>query len=178
MNRNPRGQSESRPPVSLRARIFSLLTVAGATTPEALMALTQCKAHIQDRLTVETTLRECGLRPAKFTADDTLELFYNLRKGRQDMGYISKGWEEPGFRVGNDVEVPVRRLADLKDHAFEVLEYCATRGVAVTLHSSDDALRVVFETVIYSDGFNDKVLAQVFHYLGECTDKATELFLG
>ena len=79
--------------------------------------------------------------------------------------------------MGNDVEAPVSRLADLKDHAFEVLEYCATRGVTVTLHSSDDALRVVFETVIYGAGFNDKVLAQVIHYPGECADKATELFL-
>jgi len=28
-------------------------------------------------------------------------LYYDITRGRHDMGYIAKGWEDPGFRIGD-----------------------------------------------------------------------------
>lgn len=55
-----------------------------------------------------------------------LELYYDLKQGRHAVGYIAKGWEEPGFRVGEIVEVPKWKIADMKEHVYVLLQFCAT----------------------------------------------------
>lgn len=87
--------SDSHDP--LRDDIFALLNSKKVSIDKALEALSQCQAYIINRLLVESTAKECGLKLSGFLANDVLELYYDLKQGRHDVGYISKGWDDPGF---------------------------------------------------------------------------------
>lgn len=54
------------------------------------------------------------------------------------MGYISKGWDDPGFEVGDLLVVPGSQLEAVKNHAQTLMKYCATRGVTLTAERRDD----------------------------------------
>ena len=162
---------------SLRSKIFQVINDADVPVEEALKALAQCQAHIENRMIVEQTLKECGLRPSVFTAHEHLELYYDIAHGKRELGYISKGWDDPGFRVGNIVEVPKGKIATLKEHAYALLKYCATRGVVMTVKENEDhSMELQMDSVIYSAGFNKKVFAQVLRYLTECVQRAHDTF--
>jgi len=163
---------------SLRSQIFQVINEADAPVAEVLKALSQCHAHIENRMIVEQTLKQCGLRSSGFNANEHLELYYDIAEGKREVGYISKGWEDPGFRVGDIVEVPKPNIPNLTAHAFELLKFCATRGVAVTVEEKAGSVEVHMESVIYSDGFNKKVFGQVLHELNVCVAKAQELIRG
>jgi hypothetical protein len=159
----------------LRNRIFEVLRNSRSSAEEDLTALLQCAAHIRNRIIVEQTAKECGLRLSGFRANDDLELYYDLKQGRHDVGYISKGWDDPGFRIGDLVEVPKANVPALKVHAYALLKFCATRGVVITIEEKADVVEIQMDSVIYSDGFNRKVFEQVLHYLNVCVEKAEEL---
>lgn len=162
---------------SLRSKIFRVVNDADAPVAEVLRALAQCQAHIENRTIVEQTLKECGLRSSEFKTNEHLELYYDIEQGKRDVGYISKGWDDPGFRIGDIVEVPKWKIAALREHAYVLLKYCATRGVVMTVkENDDDSVELQMDSVIYSDGFNEKVFVQVLHYLTECVQKAHDTF--
>jgi hypothetical protein len=159
----------------LRNQIFALLNMNKVSADEALKVLTQCQAHIKNRIIVEGIGKECGVTLSGFRAGEHLELYYDLKRGRHDIGYISKGWDEPGFRVGDIIKVPKWKNTDIKEHLYELLTFCATRGVAVTIEKTEHSIELHLDSVIYSEGLNTGVFEQVLHYLQECVEKAHEL---
>jgi hypothetical protein len=172
---------KSEPPLddteTLRAKLFRLIDKADAREPETLKALEQCHSHIQNRLIVEQALRECGLRPTGFKTDRYLELYYDVAHGRREIGYIAKGWDEPGFRIGDMVEISRWKAANLKEHVLGLLKYCATRGVALTVQEhDDDSASLEMDSVIYAEGFNPKVLAKALATITRCAEMAHRLF--
>src|SRR3990172_4252790 len=79
----------------LRHHILAMLNGSTTTVTEDLDALAQCVAHIRNRTIIGDIARECGLTLAGFLTNDALEVYYDIRRGRHDMGYFSKGWEDP-----------------------------------------------------------------------------------
>lgn len=169
---SPRSEEEGN---KLRDRIFGVLRNSRTSAEEDLTALLHCAAHIANRTIVEQTAKECGLRPCNLQANNDLELYFDLKDGRQDVGYISKGWEDPGFRVGDLVSVPRSRIGKLRANSYRLLKFCATRGVTLTMEEKEVSIVLHMDSVIYSDGFNKSVLTQVVHYLRICVEKAEEL---
>jgi hypothetical protein len=159
----------------LRDEIFALLNTAKVPIEQVLEALSQCQAQITNRILVERTAKECGLRLSRFLTNKDLELYYDLKQGRHDVGYISKGWNDPGFRVGDLFDIPKHKLPQLKDNILTLLKCCATRGVSVTIDETKDGVQLHMDSVIYSDGFNKRVFEQVLHYVNVCVHKAEEL---
>lgn len=160
----------------LRDQIFEVLRNSRTSAEDDLTALLQCAGHISNRIVVEQAAKECGLKLSGFLTNDNLELYYDLKQGRHDVGYISKGWDDPGFRVGDLVEVPKTNVASIKTHAYALLKFCATRGVGITIEEKADVVELQMGSVIYSDGFNRKVFEQVLHHLNVCVEKAEEFF--
>ncbi len=159
----------------LRNQIFEVLRKSRTSAEEDLTALLQCAAHIRNRIIVEQTAKECGLKLSGFRANDELELYYDLKQGRHEVGYISKGWNDPGFRVGDLVSVPRDNIDNVKANAYRLLKFCATRGVVLTLEEKPGSVELQMDSVIYSEGFNKSVFAQVLNYLNVCVEKAEEL---
>ena len=159
----------------LRDEIFALLNSKKASNGKALEALSQCQSQIVNRILVQRTVKECGLKLTRFLANKDLELYYDLKQGRHDVGYISKGWGDPGFRVGDLLDVPNRKLPQLKDNIVAILKFCATRGVSVTIEETKGGMQLLMDCVIYSDGFNKKVFGQALRQLNACVEKTEEL---
>ena len=159
----------------LRDQIFEVLRNSRTSAKKDLMVLLQCAAHIRNKMIIEETAKECNLKLSGFLTNDDLELYYDLKQGRHDVGYISKGWTDPGFRVGDIIEVSKSNVFTFKDKIYALLTFCATRGVAFTVKERKDVVEVQMDSVIYSDGFNKKVFEQVLHELNACVEKANEL---
>jgi hypothetical protein len=62
----------------LRQQVFALLRESTTSAEEDLEALSQCAAHIRNRMIVEGIARECGLSLTGFLTNDALELYYDL----------------------------------------------------------------------------------------------------
>jgi len=157
----------------LRDRIFEVLRNSGTSAEDDLTALLQCAAHIRNRILVEQTA--CGLKLSGFRADDDLELYYDLKRGRHDLGYISKGWDDPGFRVCDILSVSKDNIGKVRANAYLLLKFCATRGVVLTVEEEAGSIQLQMESVIYSDGFNKSVFSQALHHLNLCVEKAQQL---
>jgi hypothetical protein len=158
---------------SLRSKILRIVNDTDAPIAEVLKVLAHCHAQIENKMIVEQTLKECGLLFSGFKTNEHLELYNDIIQSRREVGCICKGWDDPGFRVGDHIEIPKWKIDELKKHTYMLLKYCATRGVAMTIEENE----VQMDTIIYSDGFNKKVFAQVLHHLNECTAKAQQLLL-
>jgi len=143
-----------------------------------LRALSQCEAHIRNRKMVEKIAKECGLKLSRFLANDELELYYDLKRGRHDMGYISKGWEDPGFRIGDLIEIEKWKEESFKANAYEILRFCATNGIVMTVEETKDTITLQMEGVIYSEGFNKDTFLKTLETLNECIERAKTLIGG
>ena len=141
-------------------------------------ALSQCEAHIRNRKMVEKIAKECGLKLSRFLANDELELYYDLKRGRHDMGYISKGWEDPGFRIGDLIEIEKWKEESFKANAYEILRFCATNGIVMTVEETKDTITLQMEGVIYSEGFNKDTFLKTLETLNECIERAKTLIGG
>lgn len=176
MNRRPPSPSDF---TSLRASVLQVINEANVAGADAAKALAQCQSHFANRNIVEQTLRECGLLASGFLTNEHLELYYDIARGARDLGYISKGWDDPGFRIGDVLPVPKSKIETLKQRASALMKFCATRGVAVTGEpNADGRTELHMDSVIYSDGFNKKVFTQVLDCLIECADKARAIIRG
>ena len=159
----------------MRAQIFALLNKEKASADLALKVLAQCQSHVRNRIVIEGIGKECGVTLSGFRTGEHLELYYDMKRSRHDVGCISKGRDEPGFRVGDIIEVPKWKNTDMKEHVYALLIFCATQGVAVTIEESEHSMQLQLDSVIYSEGLNRRVFEQVLHYLQECVEKAHEL---
>jgi hypothetical protein len=136
------------------------------------------KAQLANQKLVCGTLKKCGLQGHGLITNEHLELYYDIHASdHRDVGYISKGWEDPGFRVGNVIQMPVNWVEAKKKHLPTLMKHCATRGVAMTGEKlNGDTFEFHLDSVIYSDGFNQKVLAQIVECLSECVKKIRATF--
>lgn len=159
----------------IRKQIFALLNKKKVSADMALKALTQCQSHVRNRIMIQSVGKECGVTLSGFRTGEYLELYYDLKQGGHDVGCIAKGWDDPGFRIGDIVKVPKWKIADMKEHVYALLQFCATRGVIVTIEENDTFIEIQLDSVIYLEGMNKRVFEQVLHYLQECVEKAHEL---
>src|SRR5450830_1026562 len=88
----------------LRNQIFEAINNSDASGEEALKAQGQCASHIRNRIEVDRLIKECGLQSDRLGANDALELYCDLIRDHRDIGYISKGWADPGFRIGEVIK--------------------------------------------------------------------------
>jgi hypothetical protein len=157
----------------LRNQLLEVLKNSGMSEKENRTVLLQCAAQIKNKSIVKQTAKELGLTLSRFISNEDLELYHDLKRGKRDAGYISKGWEDPGFRIGDLIDVPANHLTP--DNLNDLMKFCSTRGVAFSLEEKDGSLSLHMDSVIYSAGFNKKVLKQVLHYLHVCAEKVSSL---
>ena len=160
---------------SLRNKILAVLSKSKASVDDMLKALSQCQSHILSRMATEEIARECGLKLARYTSNQDLEFYYDIHKGRHCVGYISKGWKDPGFRIGDVIRIPERKAGLFQVNAYHILRFCAVRGITMTVEETKDAIEVHMDGVIYSDGFNKNTFTKTLETLNECVEKIREL---
>lgn len=160
---------------SMRRAIFALLNAHKVSPDTALNTLAQCHSHVRNRVNIEEMVRACGMTASGFLSNEHLELYYDLKQGRHAVGYVSKGWDDPGFRIGEIVEVPKWQIADMEEHLCALIEFCTVQGVTITVTENDASIELQLEAVVYSEGMRREVFEQVVHHVHLCIENAHEL---
>ena len=156
---------------NLRNGILAIVNKKGKTLDEVIRALTEAKSFFIDRMQIERIAKESGIKTVDFITTEHLELFYNLMKGRQDIGYVSKGWSDPGFRMGNILKIPEIRRAALQKSIMKIMNLCALSGFAVTIVDKPGYTQLVLDAVVYMEGMNSTVFVKICENLCECVEK-------
>jgi hypothetical protein len=172
---NGQGQMVANDERGLRSQLFALLSNSKTSVEQDLKALTQCVSHIRNRILIEKAARGCKLKLSGFLVNDALELYYDLKRGREEIGYVSKGWEDPGFRIGDIVTIPKSKAARFKASLPQIRNFCATNGIAMTVSKSKESIEIQMDGVIYSEGFNKKTFVNTLDTLHECVETAKDL---
>ena len=163
------------PECALRREVFSLLGKSKTSAQQDLKILSQCVSHLRNTALIEKAARASRLKISGFRVNDALELYYDIKRGREEMGYISKGWEDPGFRVGDLLVVPRSKAGCFKTCLSPIQKFCAANGIAMTVTKTKESIEIQMDGVIYSDGFNKKTFVSTLETLHECVEKAKEL---
>ena len=159
----------------LREQILALLKESTTSAQEDLEALRQCAAQIRSWTIVGGIAQECGLTLAGFLTNDALELYYNIKRGRHDLGFISKGWDEPGFRLGDLVEIGWWDADLVKANTPQLMRFCAGRGIALSIQEKPQGIEFQLDGVIYSEGFNRETFLQTLDSLNVCVEHIESL---
>ncbi len=107
---------------------------------------------------VRETANKAGLELKRFINNKALELYFDILNKDKSVGYISKGWDDPGFRVGEYFEIDKKDPA-FKEKFYKVFRICSSSLVNIGVsESSDKFVGMSLEIGIYSDGFNTNVL--------------------
>ena len=163
----------------LRQQVFAVLRDSTTTVEEDLGALSHCAAHIRNRMIVEGIARDCGLSLTAFLTNDALELYYAIRRGRHGLGFIAKGWDDPGFRIGDLVEIGPWEADAFKAQAAELARFCAIRGIAMTLVTRTPmSAEVQLDGVIYIEGFNRNTFQKTLDSVNECVERTQTVITG
>jgi hypothetical protein len=159
----------------LREQIFEVLRKS--TTPEGgwLTILSQCTAQVRNKAIVERIVQECDLSLSGFRSESSLDLYFDIAHGSQAMGYIAKGWHDPGFRIGEVIGVAQAKAVTLIRNAFQIMKLCATNGIGISVQETTDRIELQLDGVIYSEGFNRDTFIKTLDTLHECVKKVRAL---
>lgn len=159
----------------LREQIFEVLSKSKTPEDGWVTILSQCTAQVRNATVVKRIARECDLTLSGFRSDTTLELYFDISRGEREMGYIAKGWDDPGFRIGDLIEVTRSKTATLLTNAFQVMKVCATNGIGISIHETADSTELALDGVIYSEGFNRETFMKTLDTLRECVKQVRAL---
>ncbi len=159
----------------LREQIFEILRQSKTPEDGWLKILSQCTARVRNKTIVERIAQECDLTLSGFRSDATLELYFDLAGGQQDLGYIAKGWDDPGFRLGDLIAVPQPKALTLITNAFQVMKLCATNGIGISVQETADSIELALDGVIYTEGFNRETFRKTLGTLRETVQKVRAL---
>jgi hypothetical protein len=120
---------------------------------------------------VQEVAGSCKIELSGFLSNEHLELYYNMIRDGVDLGYICKGRKDPGFRIGNLIEIPRVREPIFRTLEDQIRRLCATNGLGMTVQESPDSLQIQMDAVIYGDGFNKKTFSQTLETVHEVVEK-------
>lgn len=161
-----------------RTRVLDILQESGLSMSQAAEVLSQCHRHVQNRTAVEEMARESGLHLEEFRTNEDLELYYDIGKDGHDVGFISKGWGEPGFRIGELLILPADTLDTFRARAPQIMDLCSTSGVACTGTLITDGLEVGLSDNIYAEGFNRATFLRTLEAVHDCAVKVLGIMRG
>ena len=115
-------------------------------------ALLRQKNNIQK---VKKIAEKAGFELRDFRTDRALELFFNIYQGKKTFCYISKGWEDPGFRIGENI-VLNKNNRFFKEIFYDVFRICSRNLISLGIlkERNPNSLILSLETAIYKEGFN------------------------
>jgi len=104
--------------------------------------------------------RKLNLELKSFNSSDKLELYFDIYRNGCDICYVYKGWDDPGFRIGELIELD-KHTPDFKERFYEIFKICSGRLITIGLQKQEKkSLSITLEIGIYKSGFNSKVFKE------------------
>lgn len=111
--------------------------------------------------------KKSGFELKKFITNKALEVYFDVYKDGRNICYIYKGWDDPGFRIANIIELD-RKSPNFKERFYEIFKICSSHLITMALNERDkEPLSITLEIGIYKNGFNVKVFKEAVGELEE-----------
>jgi len=125
--------------------------------------------HIQK---VTKIAKKAGFELKNFQTSRTLELFFNIYQKEETFCYISRAWDDLGFRIGECV-VLNKNHRFFKSIFYDIFQICSQNliSVGVMKDTPPNNMNLSLEVAIYEGGFNQKSLKETVSNLKESLDK-------
>jgi len=174
---NGNGERNLDPVRVLRSRIFATLAEANASEEQIVELFSQFASQIRNKQLVEEIAKACEISLSRFLpmGKEVLEIYFDLARGQEEMGMISKGWDDPGFRIGDLIKIPNSRAAKFDETLLQIYRLCATNGIGMTFEKNADSIQMCVDGVIYSEGFNKDTFRKTLETLRECIQMIEEM---
>jgi len=108
----------------------------------------------------------------------SLELYCDVSAGGKDICYISRGDDDPGYRIGDIIDLP-KNVAGFKEKFCQIFKLCSRDFISLDLMNTKDGSQALsLEACIYASGFNEKVLKEVMTNLVIVKKKIKRILAG
>jgi hypothetical protein len=98
-----------------------------------------------------------------------MEFYFDLYKGSQSQCYISKGWDDPGVRIGDLLRVARQDAGRIKQRITTLVDACASQGVTLQLRVAPGGeVELHVWTPVYGSALTPRVLHEAVKALQEC----------
>lgn len=162
----------------LRQKVLHGLRETGATRDEAERVLEQCLSFLRDDKKIHMLADSMNITLSNFQADDVLELYYDIEKEGREVSFISKGWADPGFRLGERIHVKLENIAAVEENMDSIVGMCATNGIVPTTEfEGEEGLWIDLTLNIYQDGLTANTLTEALQTIEELKRRITEILL-
>ncbi len=109
--------------------------------------------------------KKLKLELKNFTSNDNLDFYFDISRHGRDICYVYKGWDDPGFRMGELIELD-KSAPDFKGRFYEIFKICSGRLISIGLQEQKkESLTLVLDIGIYKIGFNAKVFKKAIEDL-------------
>jgi hypothetical protein len=168
-NEEERGQ----PPDDVHCVLLKTAMQLTTNGSEAETVLQQCADYFRNKRLLQTHAASCGLNLVNESISECMQIYFEVQAEGAIKGFISCGWDEPGFRVGQVVMVPIEHMPELQLHAQEIMQLLARNGIAITTDPDDEqAVHYLNLTINIPDaGFNAATLSQAVWTMNACVEQ-------
>ncbi|MBI4833683.1 MAG: hypothetical protein HY811_02530 [Planctomycetes bacterium] len=162
---------------SMKNEIFKLLITNNVPFEGAETILSQCLNFMKNTGKLGEVVHSLGLELSRFRQNEALEFYYDIKKDGEDLAYISKGWEDPGFRLGELIIIPFKDLNIFRQNSDKILNICSTQVIACGVNATPKSeLQLDLTIPIYQDGLTAKTLKDALDTMKTCVTKIKAFF--
>jgi hypothetical protein len=111
---------------------------------------------------IENCAQQSDFKLGGFLSNDSLELYFDIYHHDKSVCYIYKGWKDPGFRLGNLVNLK-KNHGHFREALDSISKICSKYMLTQSCSEKPDEgyLSVIFEMGIYDGGLNQSVFNEV-----------------
>lgn len=160
---------------AMRKAIFGFMIDKNVQRDVAVQVLSQCANALKDSALVEAIAKIAGYELEGYRVDAALEIYYDVKKDDRDLGYISKGWTDPGFRIGEFLIFDSDAIHKFRMNSDSILNICSSQLVSCGARLENDELILELTIPIYEGGLNPQTMKAAFDHLAICTNQVKEM---
>ena len=166
-------QAERPTRATMRGALLSTVEKMAANPAEAEQMMQQCAGYYHNHRLLWHCAEKLGLELTRGTASAELQVYYDIQRNGGDWGYISRGWDEPGFRIGQVLDIHSDKLPEFRQHSERIIRNLATRGIAITIEPEQGAtpFQIHLTLNLPDAGFNPNMLLDLLTNLFEVTQQ-------
>ncbi len=150
--------SEDNGKDDVKKRLNAWIEKQNLTDEDAFKALEAILNQRKNVSLVRKNAKKAGLKLERFISNRALEVYFDMLIKGRNVGYISKGWDDPGFRIGEYFEME-KGIPSFKEKFYKTFQLCSGNLISVSVsEKTPGRVGISLEIGIYQDGFSSKVL--------------------
>ncbi len=159
----------------IKKRLNSWIEKQNLTEEETCCALEEILNQKKNIALVKKNAKKAGFKLERFISNKALEIYYDILKKGRGVGYISKGWTDSGFRVGEYFELE-KGAPSFKEKFYSIHKLCSGNLISIGVTEKvPGKVGISLEIGIYQGGFSAKVLKSAVETIDETTQKIRQV---